>query len=217
MTTSGRATSNPVQERRGPRPDARLQTEEFLGHGNAARLRQLGADQQRAGQGRSARHGLARCWPWRRRRQLLAMAQRSERPGAVSRHTGRRRMATPVPLYSEVAQIGQEFAKAGPVLAGTSPKSEVAILHSYDSRWAIQWQKHNTQYDPIEQIMSYYAAVASHCAVHRHHPARRAAESVQAGGRARTECDFRCRRQKPDCLRAKWRPSRARPALRHER
>jgi beta-galactosidase len=63
---------------------------------------------------------------------------------------------TPVPLYPEVAQVGKEFAKAGPVLAGTSVKSDVAILHSYDSRWAIKWQKHNDQYDPIEGILSYY-------------------------------------------------------------
>jgi beta-galactosidase len=63
---------------------------------------------------------------------------------------------TPVPLYPEVAQVGKEFAKAGSALAGTSPKSEVAILHSYDSRWAINWQRHNDKYDPVEEILSYY-------------------------------------------------------------
>ena len=63
---------------------------------------------------------------------------------------------TPVPLYPEVQQIGGEFAKAGPALAGTSVKSEVAILHSYDSRWAIEWQKHNSEYDPVREIVSYY-------------------------------------------------------------
>jgi beta-galactosidase len=63
---------------------------------------------------------------------------------------------TPVPLYAEVAQIGREFEKASPLLAGTSVKSEVAILHSYDSRWAIQWQKHNGKYDPVDAIVSYY-------------------------------------------------------------
>ena len=63
---------------------------------------------------------------------------------------------TPVPLYFEVERIGREFAKAGPALAGTSPKSEVAILHSYDSRWAINWQRHNENYDPVEEIISYY-------------------------------------------------------------
>lgn len=66
---------------------------------------------------------------------------------------------TPVPLYEEAAQIGHEFAKASPVLTGTSPKSQVAILHSYDSRWAINWQKHNGDYDPIKEILSYYGPV----------------------------------------------------------
>jgi beta-galactosidase len=63
---------------------------------------------------------------------------------------------SPVPLYSEVQQIGQEFARAGPALAGTSPRSDVAILHSYDSRWAIMYQKHNRNYDPIDELLSYY-------------------------------------------------------------
>jgi beta-galactosidase len=63
---------------------------------------------------------------------------------------------TPVPLYAEVQQVGVEFAKAGSVLAGTAPKSEVAILHSYDSRWAINWQRHNKNFDPVEELVSYY-------------------------------------------------------------
>jgi beta-galactosidase len=63
---------------------------------------------------------------------------------------------TPVPLYSEAQQIGREFEKAGPALAGTSVKSEVAILHSYDSRWSIDWQRHNHDYDPTKEIVSYY-------------------------------------------------------------
>src|SRR5690348_710632 len=63
---------------------------------------------------------------------------------------------TPVPLYAEVQRLGAEFAKAGAVLAGTSPKSEVAVLHSYDSRWAIQWQKHHSDYDWVKGLLSYY-------------------------------------------------------------
>ncbi len=63
---------------------------------------------------------------------------------------------TPVPLYSEVSQLGAEFAKAAPTLAGTSVHSDVAILHSYDSRWAINWQRHNANFDPVAEIVSYY-------------------------------------------------------------
>ena len=63
---------------------------------------------------------------------------------------------TPVPVYAEVAQVGAEFARAGEALKGTSVHSEVALLHSYDSRWAINWQRHNQAFDPVEQIVSYY-------------------------------------------------------------
>ncbi len=66
---------------------------------------------------------------------------------------------TPVPLYSEVAQIGREFAKAGPALAGTSVHSQVAILHSYESYWAINWQRHNKAFNPIDAMVSYYGAI----------------------------------------------------------
>jgi beta-galactosidase len=66
---------------------------------------------------------------------------------------------TPVPLYPEVAQLGAEFAKAGPALKGTSVVSEVAVLHSYDSRWAINWQRHNQAFDPTGNIEAYYGAV----------------------------------------------------------
>jgi beta-galactosidase len=85
-------------------------------------------------------------WQWR-----SALNGQEEYHGTLIGSDG-----TPVPLFAEVAQIGKEFEKAGPALAGTSVKSEVAILHSYDSRWAIQWQKHNHKYDPQDEIVSYY-------------------------------------------------------------
>ncbi len=70
---------------------------------------------------------------------------------------------TPVPLYAEVQQLGREFAKAGPALAGTSVKSEVAMLHSYDSRWAIDWQRHNKGYSPVDELVSYYRPLRAIC------------------------------------------------------
>ncbi|HEY8997914.1 MAG TPA: beta-galactosidase, partial [Edaphobacter sp.] len=63
---------------------------------------------------------------------------------------------TPVPLYDEVKQTGEEFAKAEPVLAGTTVRSEVALLNDYPSRWAINWQRHNKAFDPVEALKSYY-------------------------------------------------------------
>ena len=63
---------------------------------------------------------------------------------------------TPVPLYAEVVQVGKEFERAGPALRGTEPHSEVALLYSYDSHWAINWQRHNQQFDPVNALISYY-------------------------------------------------------------
>ncbi len=68
---------------------------------------------------------------------------------------------TPVPLYDEVARIGREFATAGPALAGTSPVSEVALLQSYDSRWAINAQRHQQQFDPVALFNAYYRPLRS--------------------------------------------------------
>jgi len=66
---------------------------------------------------------------------------------------------TPVPLYSEVSQVGREFATTQEALQGTSPLSDVALLYSYDSHWAIQWQKHTEKYDDIGLLKSYYGAL----------------------------------------------------------
>ncbi len=85
-------------------------------------------------------------WQWR-----SALNGQEQYHGAIVGADG-----TPVPLFAEVQQIGREFAQAAPELAGTSVISEVAILHSYESRWAIQWQKHNSEYDPVAEIASYY-------------------------------------------------------------
>ncbi|WP_373694134.1 beta-galactosidase [Edaphobacter paludis] len=62
----------------------------------------------------------------------------------------------PDPIYTEYSQIGREFEKAGSAIQGTSPEASVAILHSYPSRWDINWQKMNPAYDAINSLMSYY-------------------------------------------------------------
>jgi beta-galactosidase len=65
----------------------------------------------------------------------------------------------PNPLYPEVAQTGADFAKAGPALAGTTVQSDVAILHSYEAYWAIDWQRHNKAFNPLETMVTWYGAV----------------------------------------------------------
>ena len=62
----------------------------------------------------------------------------------------------PTYIFDEIARTGAEFERAAPVLAGTTPRSEVAMLFSYDSRWAIDNQRHHRDYEPIDAFMEYY-------------------------------------------------------------
>jgi beta-galactosidase len=86
-------------------------------------------------------------WQWR-----SALNGQEEYHGTLVGSDG-----TPVPLYNEVVQIGADFDKAGPLLAGTTVDSQVAVLQDYDSRWAINLQRHNKAFDPVASIMSFYA------------------------------------------------------------
>jgi beta-galactosidase len=62
----------------------------------------------------------------------------------------------PVPAYAEIQQVGAEFEKAGPALSGTTPHSQAAILENYDSRWAIDFQRHSAAFDPVKELVSFY-------------------------------------------------------------
>jgi beta-galactosidase len=66
---------------------------------------------------------------------------------------------TPVPFYEEAAQTAHEFAKVESSFRDTQPVSQVALLYSYDSHWAIQFQKHTEKYDDIGLLKSYYRAL----------------------------------------------------------
>ncbi len=45
--------------------------------------------------------------------------------------------------YEEAKKIGNELHKLSPILQNTQPRSQVAILLDYDSRWAMELQPHN--------------------------------------------------------------------------
>ncbi len=62
----------------------------------------------------------------------------------------------PVPVYAEVQQVGAEFEKAGKALAGTTPVSHVAVLHDFNSRWAIDFQRHAAKFEPVEELVDFY-------------------------------------------------------------
>lgn len=62
----------------------------------------------------------------------------------------------PVPAYDEAKQIGDDFTKASVALAGTTPKAQVAMIQSYDSRWAIDFQRHHKDFDPRAEFTAFY-------------------------------------------------------------
>ena len=88
-------------------------------------------------------------WQWR-----SAMNGQEQYHGSLLGADG-----TPAPIYGEVAQVGAEFGKAAPALAGTTVVAEVALLHDYPSRWAIDGQRHHIGYDPLAAVRAYYPAL----------------------------------------------------------
>jgi beta-galactosidase len=62
----------------------------------------------------------------------------------------------PAPVYAEIQQVGKEFNEAGAALAGTTPHAEVAIIQSYPSRWAINFQRHSAKFDPVAELVAFY-------------------------------------------------------------
>jgi beta-galactosidase len=96
-------------------------------------------------------------WQWR-----SALNGQEQYHGSVLGADG-----TPVPIYAEIQQIGAEFERVNQALAESSfgsltaatPHASVAILNSYDSYWAIDFQRHTTKFDYVSQITDLYRAV----------------------------------------------------------
>ncbi|GHF53691.1 beta-galactosidase [Deinococcus metalli] len=93
-------------------------------------------------------HGadLVAYWQWR-----SALGGQEQYWGTVLHPDG-----TPRPHYAEIAQIGQELGQLAPLLAGTAPVSEVALLHQYEDRWALNFQRQHEAFDPVEHFLSFY-------------------------------------------------------------
>jgi len=65
----------------------------------------------------------------------------------------------PVPVYGEIQQVGAEFDRVGGALLESTPKAQVAILQSYDSHWAIDFQRHSQKFDYVTQVTDVYRAL----------------------------------------------------------
>jgi beta-galactosidase len=93
-------------------------------------------------------HGadLVAYWQWR-----SALGGQEQYWGTVLHPDG-----TPRPHYAEIAQIGQELGRLAPLLDGTTAVNEVAVLHQYEDRWALNFQRLHEAFDPVEHLLSFY-------------------------------------------------------------
>jgi beta-galactosidase len=89
-------------------------------------------------------------WQWR-----SALGGQEQFHGTLVDQAGQ-----PRPFYTEVQQLGQEFAAVSPLLVDTNPVAEVAMLNSYDSRWSIHWQPHHRDFDYVAHFNHYYRPLA---------------------------------------------------------
>ena len=85
-------------------------------------------------------------WQWR-----SALNGQEQYHGAIVGPDGQ-----PNPIYAEIAQLGRDLELTNAALAGTSPHAEIALLHTYDSRWAIDFQPHTKEYDQEQVLLRFY-------------------------------------------------------------
>ncbi|UIJ45241.1 beta-galactosidase [Sphingomonas cannabina] len=71
--------------------------------------------------------------------------------GAILGQDGR-----PNPIQPEIARVAADLTRAAPLLADTEPAAKVAMIFSYDSRWAIDLQRHHKDFDPIKAFTDFY-------------------------------------------------------------
>lgn len=88
-------------------------------------------------------------WQWR-----SALNGQEEMHGTLVGPDGQ-----PEPVLSEVTQTAKEFEQTQDAFRGTHVVSDVALLHDYESRWAVNWQVHTQRYDEDTVLRGYYHAL----------------------------------------------------------
>ena len=108
---------------------------------------------------------------------------------------------TPDPLYPEIAQVGKEFEKASPALAGTSVqvrgRNSAFVRQPLGDQLAEAQQEIRSRRRDSQLLRS----AAGDRAVGGHRAAYRVARPVQAGRGAGLKCADRCRRQELNPIR----------------
>jgi beta-galactosidase len=92
-------------------------------------------------------------WQWR-----SALGGQEQYHGSVVGPDG-----SPRPIYGEIQELGTELARCADHLAATRVVADCALIHSYDDRWALNFQRHHEGFDPVLHLGSFYRALR--CAV----------------------------------------------------
>ena len=90
-------------------------------------------------------------WQWR-----SALGGQEQYHGTLVDQAG-----LPRPFFDEAQQVGQEFAQLSDLLAGSTVLSQVALLNDYDSRWSIEFQRHNQEFDYVAHFTQWCRAFAA--------------------------------------------------------
>jgi beta-galactosidase len=89
-------------------------------------------------------------WQWR-----PALGGQEQYHGSLVDQSGQPRL-----FYNEARWIARNFRKVGNLVLGSARVARVAIIHDYDSRWSLDWQRHHKDFDYIQHLLSYYKPLA---------------------------------------------------------
>src|SRR5215216_1480435 len=90
-------------------------------------------------------------WQWR-----SALGGQEQMHGTLVDQSGQ-----PRPFYEEAQSLGRDFAAVFPLLEDSVPVADVAMLNSYENRWAIHAQRHHRDFDYVAHFNHYYRPLAA--------------------------------------------------------
>ncbi len=89
-------------------------------------------------------------WQWR-----SALGGQEQYHGTLIDQSGQ-----PRPFYGEAQVLGNQIQAVSELLAGSRSSASVALLNCYDSRWSIEFQRHNNEFDYVTHFNHYYRPLA---------------------------------------------------------
>jgi beta-galactosidase len=112
------------------------------------------------------RQGEARAMAWHavgHGAEALLYWQWRSAPGGQEQYHGSLidQSGQPRPFYEEASQIGREFRSISKLLEGSTIKARVAILNCYESRWSLEWQRQQGDFDYVKYLESLYHPLAA--------------------------------------------------------